>query len=134
MPWALRGVRLPKPAGTDLDVFVYKSGTTTLLASSTGGSAEEEADLPAPAGGTYDVYVDLFAGAAEQNVKLDHWELQNPESNLTVSPASQSVQVAAQTNVTASWTGLTAGTGYLGQLHYSDGADGSGSTIVRVDS
>jgi subtilisin family serine protease len=122
------------PAGTDLDVFVYKSGTTALLASSTGGSAEEEANLPAPAGGSYDVYVDLFAGATEQHVKLNHWELQNPESNLTVTPASQTVQVAAHTNVTASWTGLTAGTRYLGQLHYSDGAEGSGSTVLRVDS
>jgi hypothetical protein len=71
------------PAGTDLDVFVCKSGTRALLASSTGGSAEEEANLPAPAGGPYDVYVDLYAGANEQTVKLDHWELQNPESNLT---------------------------------------------------
>jgi hypothetical protein len=121
------------PAGTDLDVFVYKSGTTTLLASSTGGSAEEEANLPAPAGGSYDVYVDLYAGADQQTVKLNHWELQNPESNLTVSPAGQTVQVAAQTNVTASWTGLTHGTRYLGQLQYSDGADGSGWTILRVD-
>ena len=122
------------PAGTDLDVFVYQAGKTTLLASSTGGSAEEEANLPAPAGGSYDVYVDLYAGATEQIAKLNHWELQNPESNLTVTPAGQSVQVAAQTTVTASWTGLTAGTRYLGQLHYSDGADGSGSTVLRVDS
>lgn len=122
------------PAGTDLDVFVYQAGTTTLVARSTGGTAEEEANLPAPAGGAYDVYVDLFAGAKEQAVKLDHWELQKPEPNLTVSPAAQDVQVAAQTNVTATWTGLTTGTRYLGQLHYSDGADGAGSTILRVDS
>jgi len=122
------------PAGTDLDVFVYQTGTTTLLASSTGGSAEEEANLPAPAGGSYDVYVDLYAGANEQHVKLNHWELQKSEGNLTVAPTAQAVQVAGQTNVTASWTGLTAGTRYLGQLHYSDGADGSGATVVRVDS
>jgi subtilisin family serine protease len=122
------------PAGTDLDVFVYKTGTTTLLGSSTGGSAEEEVNLPAPVGGSYDVYVDLFAGAAQQQVKLNHWELQNAEGNLTATPESQPVQVAEQTSVTASWTGLTAGTRYLGRLHYSDGADGSGSTLVRVDS
>jgi hypothetical protein len=122
------------PAGTDLDVFVYKTGTTALLGSSAGGSAEEEVNLPAPAGGSYDVYVDLFAGANEQQVKLNHWGLLNAEGNLTVTPATQSVQVAAQTNVTASWTGLTPGTRYLGRLGYSDGADGSGSTIVRVDS
>jgi subtilisin family serine protease len=122
------------PAGTDLDVFVYKTGTTTLLGSSTGGSAEEEVNLPAPVGGSYDVYVDLFAGAAQQQVKLNHWELQNAEGNLTATPESQPVQVAEQTSVTASWTGLTAGTRYLGRLQYSDGADGSGSTVVRVDS
>ncbi|WP_406046767.1 S8 family serine peptidase [Kribbella sp. NBC_00889] len=122
------------PAGTDLDVFVYKAGTATLLGSSTGSSAEEQVDLAQPAGGPVDVYVDLFAGADQQQVKLNHWELQKSEGNLTVTPATQQVQVAGQTTVTASWTGLTAGMRYLGQLHYSDGADGSGSTLVRVDS
>ncbi|WP_427895656.1 S8 family serine peptidase [Kribbella sp. GL6] len=122
------------PAGTDLDVFVYKAGTTTLLGSSTGGSAEEEVNLSQPAGGPVDVYVDLYAGANEQQVKLNHWELQKSTGNLTVTPATQQVQVASDTTVTANWTGLTAGTRYLGQLHFSDGADGSGNTVVRVDS
>lgn len=122
------------PAGTDLDVFVYRSGTTTLLGSSAGGSSDEEVNLPAPAGGSYDVYVDLYAGANGQQVKLNHWELVNAEGNLTVTPETQQVQAAGQTSVTASWSGLTAGTRYLGQLAYSDGADGSGSTILRVDS
>jgi hypothetical protein len=121
------------PAGTDVDVFVYKAGTTAVLGSSTGGSAEEEVNLPAPAGGSYDVYVDLFAGADEQKIKLNHWELQTPAGNLTTTPASQGVQAAGQTSVTASWSGLTAGTRYLGLLSYTDGADGSGSTVVRVD-
>ncbi|GAB2578653.1 S8 family serine peptidase [Kribbella endophytica] len=122
------------PAGTDLDVFVYKAGTTAVLGSSTGGSAEEEVNLPAPAGGSYDVYVDLFAGADEQGVKLNHWELQTPAGNLTATPASQQVQVAGQASVTATWSGLTAGTRYLGLLSYTDGAAGSGSTVLRVDS
>lgn len=122
------------PAGTDLDVFVYKAGTNTLLGSSTGGSAEEEVNLPQPAGGQVDVYVDLYAGASQQQVKLNHWQIQNAQGNLTASPASQPVQVAGQVTVTANWSGLTAGTRYLGQLHFTDGADGSGSTIVRVDS
>ncbi|HZX08155.1 MAG TPA: protease-associated PA domain-containing protein, partial [Kribbella sp.] len=122
------------PAGTDVDVFVYKAGTTSLLGSSTGGSAEEEVNLSQPAGGPVDVYVDLYAGANQQQVKLNHWEVQKPAGNLTVTPATQQVQVAGDTSVTATWTGLTAGTRYLGQLHFSDGADGSGSTVVRVDS
>jgi hypothetical protein len=122
------------PAGTDLDVFVYKAGTTAVLGSSTGGSAEEEVNLPAPAGGSYDVYVDLFAGADEQVVKLNHWLVNEPAGNLTATPASQAVQAAGQVSVTAAWSGLTAGTRYLGRLAYTDGADGSGSTLVRVDS
>ena len=81
-----------------------------------------------------DAYVDLFARASEQQVKLNHWELQKAETNLTVAPAGQAVQVAGRTTVTASWTTLTTGTRYLGQLHYSDGADGSEATILRVDS
>ncbi|MEV5966914.1 S8 family serine peptidase [Kribbella sp. NPDC051952] len=121
------------PAGTDLDVFVYQAGTTTPVASSTGGSAEEEANLPAPAGGAYDIYVDLYAGAKQHQVKLNHWELQKLADNLTATPATQQVQVAAQTTITATWTGLTRGTRYLGQLHYSDGADGSGNTVLRVN-
>jgi hypothetical protein len=42
--------------------------------------------------------------------------------------------VAGQAAVTASWTGLNAGTRYLGQLHYTDGADGAANTLVRIDS
>ena len=80
-----------------------------------------------------DVYVDLYAGAKEQTVELNHWELQKTAGNLTAAPASEPVHVAGQTNVTANWTGLSTATRYLGQLHFSDGADGSGSTIVRVD-
>jgi subtilisin family serine protease len=122
------------PAGTDLDVFVYKAGTTAVLGSSTGGSAEEEVNLPAPAGGSYDVYVDLFAGAAEQVVKLNHWQLNEPAGNLTATPASQAVTTANPFTVTATWSNLTAGTRYLGRLTYTDGADGSGTTLVRINS
>ena len=122
------------PAGTDLDVFVYKAGTTAVLASSTGGSAEEEVNLAAPAGGSYDVYVDLYAGADQQVVKLNHWELEAPTGNLTATPASQPVTAAGQVSVTAGWTGLTPGSRYQGRLAYSDGADGTGSTLLRVNS
>ncbi|GAA0589627.1 S8 family serine peptidase [Kribbella sandramycini] len=122
------------PAGTDVDVYVYKAGTTTLLANSGGGSAEEEANLQAPAAGTYDVYLDLFAGADNSTVKLNHWALNTAESNLTITPATQSVQTAAQVNITATWSGLNPGGRYLGQLQFTDGGPGSGFTVLRVDS
>ncbi|MFC0622670.1 S8 family peptidase [Kribbella deserti] len=123
------------PANTDIDVFVYKTGTTTLLGGSTGGSAEEEVNLVSPAAGSYDVYVDLYAGANPQAVSLHHWALSGPPAgNLTATPASQPVTVAGSTSVTAAWSGLDVGKHYLGHLAYSDGGSGSGSTVVRVDS
>ncbi|WP_238161775.1 S8 family serine peptidase [Kribbella antibiotica] len=122
------------PAATDVDVYVYKSGTTAVLANSGGGSSEEEANLVAPAAGSYDVYIDFFAGADNTTVKLNHWALTTAEGNLTVAPASQPVTTAAQSTVTATWTGLTAGTRYLGQLSFTDGGAGTGSTVLRVDS
>jgi subtilisin family serine protease len=121
------------PAGTDLDVFVYRSGTRTLLGSSAGGTAEEEVNLTGPQAGSYDVYVDFYAGADEQVVKLDHWALGPATGNLTASPASQPVTAAQQVQVTAAWSGLSAGQRYLGQLDYGDGGTGSGSTVLRVD-
>jgi len=123
------------PPGTDIDVFVYRAGTATLLGSSTGGSAEEVVNLANPAAGSYDVYVDLYAGADPQLVSLNRWVLGGgPAGNLTANPASQPVTVAGQTSVTAAWSGLDAGKRYLGHLAYSDGGTGTGATLVRVDS
>jgi hypothetical protein len=123
------------PPGTDIDVFVYRAGTATLLGSSTGGSAEEVVNLANPAAGSYDVYVDLYAGADPQLVSLNRWVLGGgPAGNLTANPASQPVTVAGQTSVTAAWSGLDAGKRYLGHLAYSDGGTRTGATLVRVDS
>jgi len=44
-----------------------------------------------------------------------------------------SATVGGTANVTASWSGLTAGTKYLGRISYSDGSGEIGGTIVSVD-
>lgn len=125
------------PAGTDTDLYVYKAGTTQLVGSSSGASAEERVDLPSPAAGSYDVYVDLFAlapGVTSQVVPAFDWELGSAAAgNLTATPPSQPVTVGKPASVTAAWSGLTVGQRYLGRLNYTDGADPLGSTLVRVD-
>jgi len=120
------------PAGTDIDIFVYSG--TTLIGSSSGNTAEESVTLPG--GGTFTVYVVQFAlggGRTEQDVSL-HTYVVGPTNagNFTVTPASRQVTVGSPTSFTAGWSGLTAGTKYLGVLEYSDGTATRGQTLVTV--
>jgi subtilisin family serine protease len=125
------------PAGTDLDLFVYNAGTANLVGSSAGGTAQEQVDLNSPAAGDYDVYVDLFALAAGQPSQLVNefdWQVgSTPAGNLTATPASRTTTVGDAFSVTAAWSGLTAGTRYLGTLSYGDGTSTLGRTVVRVN-
>lgn len=124
-------------AGTDLDMFVYRAGTNSRVGSSTGGTAEEQVDLVNPAAGSYDVYVDLFAlgaGTTEQAVSEFDWVLGSTSAgNLTVTPPSVAATVGEATSLTATWSGLTAGTRYIGRLSYGDGTSTLGGTVVRVN-
>ncbi len=124
------------PAGTDIDLYVYQGGTTTLVRSSTGPTGEERVDLANPAAGDYDLYVDLFAlasGVTSQPVSAFAWPLGTTAAgNLTVSPGSTPAAIGSPIQLTASWTGLTAGTRYLGRLSFSDGSSVVGSTLVAV--
>jgi hypothetical protein len=121
-------------AGTDLDLFVYTGGTTTLRGQSAGGTAEEAVTLTAA--GTYDIYVVLFAqpGGATGAFDIHHNAFVVPEaaSNLTATPPSQSVTTAVPATVTVGWSGLAAETRYLGQIEYTDGSTTIGTTIVAV--
>ena len=54
------------------------------------------------------------------------------KGNLTATPASQAVQAGEPVTVTAAWSGLTAGTRYLGRISYGDGTATAGGTFVQV--
>jgi hypothetical protein len=53
--------------------------------------------------------------------------------NLTVTSSTSSATVGGSADVKAAWSGLTAGSKYLGRVRYSDGTSTIGSTIVGVD-
>ncbi|HYU85986.1 MAG TPA: S8 family serine peptidase, partial [Kribbellaceae bacterium] len=120
------------PANIDIDVYVYRAGTATLVGSSTGGTADEKVDIASPSG-SYDVYVDLFAGP-EVTANLDQWFVGAAAGNLTVDPASAPATVAGEVPLTVTWSGLEPGKRYLGRLSYSDGATTRGGTLVDVTS
>ena len=89
--------------------------------------------LPA---GDYDIYVVLFAqpgggsGAFDGARALVHRadRGQQPDGDTGI----QSVTTAVPATVTIGWSGLAAGTRYLGVVDYGDGSNTIGSTIVAV--
>jgi hypothetical protein len=118
------------PAGTDVDLFAYRGGA--LVGQSAGGSAEESISLATA--GTYDIYVVLFATAgAIPSVKHHAFNVSDVNAgNFTVTPATQSVTTGGATTVTFAWSGLAAGSRYLGIVSYSDGTTTVGRTIVSI--
>jgi hypothetical protein len=124
------------PAGTDVDLFVYRvEGTTrVLVGQSSGSTSDETITLRDPAAASYEAYVSLFgANTPTLTVQPHSWVLSpTAAGNLTVAPASQSVTTAGQASVTATWSGLTAGTRYLGMVGFGDGTSEVGRTLVTV--
>jgi subtilisin family serine protease len=122
------------PPGMDVDEYVYTAGTATLVGVSNGPTAEESVTLTAA--GSYDIYVVVFAqpGGATGAVTVQQHAFVVPAaaSSLSATPASQSVTTAVPATVTLGWSGLTAGTRYLGVVDYGDGTNTIGSTIVAV--
>ena len=122
-------------AGTDVDLFVYRAGTTTLVGQSAGGTAQESVTLTAA--GSYDVYTTLFAlpaGSTEADVHLNSFVVgSTPAGNLTATPASQGVTTATNATVNLAWSGLAAETRYLGALLYSNGSNPIGRTLVALN-
>jgi hypothetical protein len=126
----------------DLDLFVYKiaaDGKLTLVASSTGPTADEQVQLvdggtaTTHIDGNYAVFVDGFDtnGAASAPAKLFAWQLGSVDAgNMTVSGPTTATVAGAGT-VTLHFTGLTAGIRYLGAVDYTPGP--INTTLVRVD-
>jgi hypothetical protein len=126
------------PAGTDVDLYVYSSsgGNLSLAGISASGSATETVDLTGP--GDYVAFVDLFANpnGTSSPLPVSGYQWSVPSSNagnFTATPASQAVTVGGAATVTLGWSGLTAGTHYLGVVEYGDGSSTIGTTTVAVN-
>ncbi len=126
------------PAGTDVDVYVYlnSGGALQLVGQSAGGSATETVTFRnPPAGAKLVMFENAFdTGSAATITAMPNVYLvpKSDASNLTVTPASQSVTLGNSANVTLNWSGLATGR-WLGVLNYDDGTNSIGSTIVSID-
>ena len=119
------------PSGTDLDVYVYRGGT--LVGISADGDSNEMVTFADPTAGTYTVYVHGFStGGGTANFTLYDWQLGSADAgNMTV-PGPAAATIGGTVPVNLSFTGLVAGTWYLGQVVYNDGSTDLGTTIVNV--
>lgn len=126
---------------SDLDLEVYRGAT--LVGSSGGGSSEEVVNLTNPTAATYTIDVIGFdtAGSPADFI-LYAWAV-TPDNagNLTVT-APATAAIGATGTVGLNWTGLTAGTKYLGIVtyhnvaapaSYDDGRIGSSVVFVNTD-
>ena len=121
------------PANTDVDLVVKKG--TVEVGSSGGATAEEAVNLTGnDLGGTYTIQATYFTGAtASLGIQVNSFAVGTTSAgNLTVTPASQAVAVGRPASATLAWTGLTAGTRYLGAVDWSDGTSSVGRTLVAI--
>lgn len=127
----------------DLDLYIFGPCTATcpFVGGSGSPTSAEEVNIVGPAPGTYLAVVHGWqTDGPDANYTLFAWALgAADEGNMTVT-APSSATLGATATVTVDWTGLTAGTKYLGSLTYHNVASPGGYTdglidftLVRID-
>jgi subtilisin family serine protease len=122
--------------GTDLDLYVYQG--SSLVGSSTSGTSAEEVNFSfaTPTGGpiALTVYVHGWGvPAGTSPFALHDWSIPTTDvGNMAVSaPASATLGASGTINLT--FSGLAAGSKYLGSIVYGGASGMPAPTIVRVD-
>jgi hypothetical protein len=118
-------------AGADLDLCVFRGAT--LVGSSGSATSAEEVSLVDPTAADYTVVVQGWGVVGSSPFKLHAWVLgTTDEGNMTVvAPPAATTGTTAAIDLT--FSGLAAGTRYLGSVAYAGIAGLPSPTIVRVD-
>ncbi|WP_181009934.1 cell wall-binding repeat-containing protein [Ornithinimicrobium sufpigmenti] len=121
------------PAGLDLDLFLATPDGQVIAQSAAGGS-DEAITLVDPAPGQYLLAIDYWNGQAGDAATgpLHTYAPVGDEGNLDVSPSPVEVVSSVPVELTAAWSGLEAGTRYLGAIGYDFGDGEAGHTVVTV--
>ncbi|WP_109471061.1 cell wall-binding repeat-containing protein [Ornithinimicrobium cavernae] len=123
------------PAGIDIDMYLANSAGQVIAQSAVGGS-DESVTLHDVEAGTYLIALDYWDGAAGATATVPTyvWAVgDTAEGNLTVTPETAPATVGGTVDYSVAWTGLEAGTRYLGAVNYSNGTDPVGKTLVSVN-
>jgi subtilisin family serine protease len=117
--------------GADIDLCVFNG--STLVGSSGSGTSAEEVNVSSPAAGAYTVVVQGWGVAGSSPFKLHTWLLGSADAgNMTVSAPATAV-TGTTGNINLTFSGLAAGTRYLGSVVYGGASGLPSPTIVRVD-
>jgi hypothetical protein len=117
--------------GSDIDMCVFRG--STLVGTSGSGTSAETVNLVDPTAATYTVVVQGWGVVSSSPFRLHTWLLDNTSAgNMTVS-APASATTGAVGAISLNFSGLAAGTKYLGSVAYSGVAGLPNPTIVRVD-
>jgi hypothetical protein len=121
------------PAGTDLDLFVFR-GSTFIAQSADGDSNEEVTTRNTTASTqTYTIYVHGWnTNGPSADLTLFDWVLSGPTGNTTVAPASTTAETGVLVDYTASFTGLDPDTRYFGAVDYDNGAAVIGRSFLAI--
>ena len=120
----------------DLDLVVYRvtGGVGTQVGISASGSADEEVVLRKPTAGTYVAVLQGYAnapGASNSPFTFTSGAVTTADTlgSFAVSPTAPTTTAGRPITLTASWSGVTAATPYLGWVEYVDGS----GTVVTVN-
>jgi hypothetical protein len=116
----------------DLDLYVYDPDGYFAGGSGSGTSAEE-VNVPSPMPGNYYVFVHGWqTDGTDANYTLFGWAFGPDAGNMTITAPAAATLGATET-ITVDWTGLTAGTKYLGAVSHSDAGGILALTLVQID-
>jgi subtilisin family serine protease len=129
-----RFVLAAKDGRADIDLEVYRvvNGEFELAGFSATESGTEKVDLFDPTPGNYVAVALPFAdppGASSTSFTYRGFVVGPEAGNLTIKPASPTVNSGDPFTVTASWSGLDPSAPYLGFLSYVDGS----GTLVEIN-
>ncbi|MFB7249088.1 S8 family serine peptidase [Microbacterium sp. NPDC056234] len=122
--------------GSDLDLTVYRVVSPDDLRyyqvwQSASGSADERVTVAAPTAGTYRVVANVYSTTRPMTWDMTYANVQpEGEGAFTATPNPLDALRGEKTGYDVSWSGLTAGTRYLGVVQYGDSAVRS---VVTVD-
>ncbi len=118
----------------DLDLYVYYPSGSYAGGSGSGTSAEQ-VDVVFPPAGDYYVFVHGWGtDGPDANYTLFSWAVPATpgSSNMTLTAPTAAVLGATET-ITVDWSGLDAGTKYLGAVSHSDAGGILDLTLIGVD-
>jgi hypothetical protein len=117
--------------GSDIDLCVFRG--TTLVGSSGSGTSAEEVNLVNPTAAAYTVVVQGWGVAGSSPFKLHTWLLGSTAAGNMIVTAPAAATIGGTGTVNLTFSGLTAGTKYLGSVAYGGLAGLPNPTIVRVN-